>query len=325
MTINTIFHFSVCLSLVVFCSGFVIPTIKKGADTALFYGPDNQDEDFKNQNSDEFLWNNLNRNLPGDSTTNDWRQFRAKLVAQEQNEGASSNTQIDPFDPLNNAHDEGSINVSPETPQLTAHRWAHPIDHLETGCVLIASENLGGIFYGKVLLVVDHSSEGTTAIVVNSIFPGGLAEVSTNQGSVLDNQLLNAFPTTDVAYGGNVHTSEYSLLHGFGEVDGSKKITSGVYFGGEDALVHEVMNGRFDPNKGVFVKGKANWFPGRLQAEIDSGKWYIASASSNFILRNAGALLTEGDDSNDLWKDILTCMGGIYANIACQYAGNLKP
>jgi len=325
MTINAIFHFSVALSVVVFCSGFVIPTIQKGSHTVLFYGPDNQDEDFKNQDSDDSLWNNLNGNLPGEAATNDWRLFRAKLVAQEQNEGASSSTQIDPFDPFINAHDEALVNASPETPQLTADRWAHPIDHLETGCVLIASENLGGIFYGKVLLVVDHSSEGTTAIVVNSIFPGGLVEVSTNQGSVLDNQLLHAFPTTDVAYGGNVRTNEYSLLHGFGEVDGSKKISSGVYFGGEDALVNEVTNGRFDPNNAIFIKGKATWFPGRLQAEIDSGKWYTASASSNFILRNAGAVLTEKDDPNDLWKDILTCMGGYYASIACEYAGNLKP
>jgi len=316
MVINAIFHFSLCLFSVVICSGFLIPATQRVSSKALFYGPDNQDEDIQND---------LDISFPEESITDDWRLFRAKLVAQEQSQGASSSSPMDPFDSLFMVHNEDSTNASPETPQLTKDRWAHQIDHLETGCVLIANENVGGIFYGKVLLVVDHSPEGTTAIVLNSIFPGGLREVSTIQGSVLDDQLLDAFPTTDVAYGGNVRTDEYSLLHGFGEVDGSKKITSGVYFGGEDALVHGVMNGHFDPNKALFVKGKATWYPGRLQAEIDSGKWYTASASSDFILRNAGAPLTEGDDSNDLWKDVLTCMGGHYTDIANRYAGSLKP
>jgi len=317
MVINAIFPFSLCLFSVVICSGFWIPATQRDSSKALFYGTDNQDD---------YIQNDLDLSFPEDSITDDWRLFRAKLVAQEQSQGASSSTPMDPFDSLFMVHKhEESINVSPETPQLSKDRWAHPIDNIETGCVLIANENVGGIFYGKVLLVVDHSPEETTAIVLNSIFPGGLREVSTNQGSVLDDQLLDTFPMTDVAYGGNVRTDKYSLLHGYGEVDGSKKITSGVYFGSKNALVHGVKDGRFDPRKALFVKGKATWYPGRLQAEIDSGKWYTASASSNFILRNAGAPLTEEDDPTDLWKDILTCMGGEYTDIAKRYAGSLKP
>ena len=57
-------------------------------------------------------------------------------------------------------------------PQLKKDKWAHQIDHLETRCVSIANKNLGGIFYGKVLLVVDHSPEGTTTIVVNRCVHG---------------------------------------------------------------------------------------------------------------------------------------------------------
>jgi putative AlgH/UPF0301 family transcriptional regulator len=316
MTTNSLLQISLCLSLLVSCAGFVTQSAVRDSRTVLFYGPDDQDEEYKNQDTDEYLLDNHF----GDSTTNDWRQFRAKLVAQEEKEKVEN----DPIASFMKAQDEKN-NVAPERPEQTEYRWAHPMDNLETGCVLVASETLGGLFYGKVLLVVDHSSAGSTAIVVNSLFPGGLAQVSANQGSVLDDQLLSAFPTTDVAYGGNVRMAEYSLLHGFGEVEGAKRVTPGVYFGGESALVNEVSNGRFDPQNALFVKGKVTWSPGRLQAEIDSGKWYIGSASPNFILRNAGATLSEHDDPSDLWKDILTCMGGQFANIADKYAGNLKP
>lgn len=118
---------------------------------------------------------------------------------------------------------------------------------------------------------------------------------------------------------------EYSLLHGFGEIHGAKKIAPGVFFGGEHMLANEVMQGRCDPDKALFVKGKCMWYPGRLEAEIESGKWYVASASSDFILRNAGAPRTNENEPNDLWKDILMCMGGYYKDIATKYAGNLKP
>jgi putative transcriptional regulator len=51
---------------------------------------------------------------------------------------------------------------------LNKHRWAHPINHIEEGAVMIASEKLGGVFQQTVLLVVDHHEKtGTTAVVIN--------------------------------------------------------------------------------------------------------------------------------------------------------------
>ena len=51
---------------------------------------------------------------------------------------------------------------------IDKHRWAHPIPHVEPGCVLIACEHLGGVFHQTVVLIVDHSeSQGTIGIVIN--------------------------------------------------------------------------------------------------------------------------------------------------------------
>jgi len=121
MVINAIFHFSLYLFSVVICSGFLIPATQRVSSKALFYGPDNQDEDIQND---------LDISFPEESITDDWRLFRAKLVAQEQSQRASSSSQIDPFDSLFMVHNEDSTSASPETPQLTKDRWAHQIDHL---------------------------------------------------------------------------------------------------------------------------------------------------------------------------------------------------
>lgn len=51
---------------------------------------------------------------------------------------------------------------------INAHRWAHPISHIEQGCVLVANEKLGGVFHQTVVLIVDHHEKsGTTGVVIN--------------------------------------------------------------------------------------------------------------------------------------------------------------
>lgn len=99
-------------------------------------------------------------------------------------------------------------------------------------------------------------------------------------------------------------------------MEGSKKLASGVFIGGSDELMNEVRINRFDPSNALFVKGHAAWVPGQLEREIGKGVWYTAAASSNLVMRYAGAPVMESDNPNDLWSDILTCMGGRYAEIA---------
>jgi putative transcriptional regulator len=51
---------------------------------------------------------------------------------------------------------------------ISAHRWAHPISHIEQGCILVANEKLGGVFHQTVVLIVDHHEKsGTTGVVIN--------------------------------------------------------------------------------------------------------------------------------------------------------------
>jgi len=148
-----------------------------------------------------------------------------------------------------------------------------------------------------------------------------LLKIASEQESKLDLSLKLAFTSAPVTYGGPVMTEEFSILHGFGHVEGSQKLCPGVYVGGSEELMNEVRINRFDPHNALFVKGHAAWVPGQLNREIAKGVWYTAAASSDLILRYAGAPVTEDDNPKDLWSDILTCMGGKYAELAKTHGG----
>lgn len=208
---------------------------------------------------------------------------------------------------------------------IDKHRWGHEIPHVEKGCVLIANEKLGGVFHQTVVLVIDHNEvSGSTGVVINRPMDGNLLKIATEQESKLDLSLKLAFPSAPVAFGGPVQADEFSILHGFGEVEGSKKLAPGVFIGGSEELMNEVRINRLSPENALFVKGHAAWVPGQLSREINKGVWYTAAVSSDFILRHAGAPVTEKGNPKDLWSDILSCMGDKYAKIASTH-GSLHP
>mmetsp|Transcript_33761 Transcript_33761/g.97008 ORF Transcript_33761/g.97008 Transcript_33761/m.97008 type:complete len:402 (-) Transcript_33761:179-1384(-) len=215
------------------------------------------------------------------------------------------------------------IHMKPKSlSNINSHRWAHPIPHIEQGCILVANEKLCGVFHQTVVLIVDHHEKsGTTGVVINRPLSGDLNKIATEQETNLDLSLKLAFHDAPVSYGGPVLTEEFAVLHGFGQVDGSKKLAPGVFIGGSEELMNEVRINRFDPSKALFIKGHAAWVPGQLEREIQKGVWYTCSASSDFILRYAGAPLTPEDDPNDLWSDVLKCMGGEFEDIARQHSG----
>lgn len=267
-----------------------------GAAISSIFKPGHQKEAAKTSNDNIYRGDSIGRGIP-----------QSELMSQ------------DPF----LSADELPIHIKPKmyTP-VDKHRWAHEIDHIEPGCVLIANEKLGGVFHQTVVLVVDHHEKtGTTGVVINRPLDGNLLKIASEQQTNLDLSLKLAFTSSPVTYGGPVLTEEFAVLHGFGHVEGSKKLAPGVYIGGSEELMSEVRISRFDPRNALFIKGHAAWVSGQLEREIQKGVWYIASTSSDFLLRYAGAPTTKEDNEADLWADILNCMGDNYAEIARKHSG----
>lgn len=318
------------------------------------------------------------RNLE-DMMGDDWRVFRAKLIAQEQEEEteeiscdlddegncseeekkfnrlgnlfSNAISSIFPFpekstmedvdnedlsifngkniggadtleDPF--ASEEEIVAVCPHhhSHQFDKHRWAHPISHVEPGCVLIANEKLGGVFHQTIFLIIDHNERtGSTGVCINRPLPGNLLKISSETNDSLDLSLKLTFKDARVSYGGPVMQSDYSVLHGYGEVEGAKKVAPGVFIGGSRELMGEIRRNNFNPSDALFIRGHAAWIPSQLSREVSKGVWYTAAVSPDFILRYAGAPVCEADNAKDLWSDILTSIGGKFEEIAKRYAG----
>lgn len=206
--------------------------------------------------------------------------------------------------------------------KLDKHRWAHPLFHVEPGCILVANEKLGGVFHQTVVLIIDHNeATGSTGMVINRPFPGNLIKIASDTESNIDLSLKMAFGKAPVSYGGPVMQDQFSTLHGFGEVAGSKKVCPGVFVGGSSQLMQEVRRNNLHPTEVLFVKGHAAWVPGQLTREIEKGVWYIAAASADLILRYAGAPVSKDDNPSDLWADVLSCMGDKFEDIAVAHSG----
>lgn len=246
---------------------------------------------------------------------------RANIFDGHEIGGANSSSLIpekceDPFV----SHAEIPVLLEPKV-HLDKRKWAHPISHIEQGCILIANEKLGGVFHQTVVLIVDHNeSTGSTGIIINRPLAGKLLKVASETKSNLDLSLKMAFNSATVSYGGPVMQEEYSILHGYGEVEGSKKVAPGIFVGGSEELMNEVRRCNLAPQDALFVKGHAAWVPNQLSREVSKGVWYMASCSNDFILRYAKGE-GEGPKDADLWAEILNCMGGKFADIAEKNAG----
>lgn len=205
--------------------------------------------------------------------------------------------------------------------KLDKHRWAHEIPGIEPGAVLLANERLGDMFFQTVILITQHHpTNGTFGIIINRPLEGSLMEICKEPSRTLNLSLKMTFRHSRVSFGGPEYPDEYSVLHSFGEVSGARKICHGVYLGGSQELMNEVRLGRMQDEQALFVKGHVAWPAGQLQQELrEGGIWYMVATSPDFILRYAGAKLTPQDNPNNLWADILSCMGGYFKGVAQRY------
>lgn len=227
-----------------------------------------------------------------------------------------SSENIDPF-----ASADELFAITHPSIALDKHKWAHPLSHVEPGCTLIATEKLRGVFRQTVVLIIDHHEVlGTTGVVINRPLSGTLQQIANSSPSNIDTSLKLAFAPCKVSYGGPVMSQDFSILHNFGAVEGSKKVAPGVFVGGSRELMNEVRLRNFRPEDALFVKGHASWQPGQLEKEIKRGVWYVAAVSSDFILDKVGG----GKEEGDLWFDVLRCMGGKYGRIAERFADGKK-
>lgn len=235
-------------------------------------------------------------------TLSDWRDFRAKLVHDEQ---------VQLVDPDALIEDTASDVPS----QWLGLKWAHPLAMPETGCLLVATEKLDGVssFDRTVVLLLRLGTrdprEGPFGVILNRPLNKKIKHMKPSNPD-----LATTFADCSLHFGGPLDASMFLLkASGNSSVPGFEQVVPGIYFGARNSLDEAaglVKKGVLRPQDFRFFVGYAGWQFDQLQEEIESDYWVVAACSSQLI---SSAL---ADSSSNLWQEILQLMGGQYSELS---------
>lgn len=149
-------------------------------------------------------------------------------------------------------------------------------------------------FKRSVILLSQHNAKGTIGFIVNKPTPLKL------------NEALDDFPHFDapVYWGGPVKLDSIYYIHSLADLPGCKKITNGLFWGGDfDYLKEMISSGSVSPKDIRFIAGFAAWMPHQLEEEILSENWWITNADMHSTLI---------EDPAVVWGKVLQKMGHVY-------------
>lgn len=248
---------------------------------------------------DEHKDDAINRNI-----LDHWREFRALLVATEQQRMGGEGAHLDVRRPWGHPTKEDDLKrilkINHVSGSLSKHvressdedltdlkslshknllHWSHAITHPERGCLLVARMPDLGMFSYSVILMTEHDDEvGSSGLVLNMSTPLHVANLG------LEEHINASLGKSPLYIGGPVTRNLLHVLHGCPEVEGSMEIIPGVYAGGVESAAELVLQGRIDPSEFRLLAGYSGWEPYQLSEEIRQGAWHVISASSDVIL-----------------------------------------
>ncbi|XP_065856058.1 uncharacterized protein [Euphorbia lathyris] len=230
----------------------------------------------------------------------DWRSYRARLVANAQafmpNEASSA---VDP----------DTITEPDDLQVRVGDKWAHAIHEPEKGCLLIATEKLDGvhIFERTVILLLSVGPAGPIGIILNR---PSLMSIKEMRSTVVDESGM--FVDRPLFFGGPLDEGLF-MVSPKGEYDKERveksgvfeKVMRGLYYGTKETcgcaaeMVKRKVVGIGDFS---FFDGYCGWEKDQLREEINAGYWTLAASSPDVIGLH-------GVCSHGLWEEVLGLMG----------------
>ncbi|KAF8664054.1 hypothetical protein HU200_054961 [Digitaria exilis] len=230
-----------------------------------------------------------------------WRDVRASFVIPKLEQMVDANS------PPQTSKDEQVYHLP--------RKWAHSIPMPESGCVLVATEELdgNGTFERTVILLLRLGSrdayDGPFGIILNRPLYTKMKHVNPSFG-----EKATPFGDCSLLFGGPVDMSLFLMKTAEGKpIKGFEEVVPGICFGFRTDLEKAgalMNNGAVKPEDLKFYVGYSAWDHDQLLSEIDAGYWVVTSCSSGLI---TDAVTT---DPSCLWTEILQLMGGQYSELS---------
>jgi putative transcriptional regulator len=161
---------------------------------------------------------------------------------------------------------------------------------LKTGKLIIAEPfMLDPHFRRSVVLLTEHREDGTVGFIMNKMLDARL------------NDVVADFPKFD---------APLFYLHNVGELlEGSTRISSGVYWGGNWQNLKFLIDAKLiEPKHIRFFIGYSSWAEGQLREEMQDYKsWLVGDMHANYLFHA---------QPKTLWRTVLQHKGNAFSIIA---------
>lgn len=164
------------------------------------------------------------------------------------------------------------------------------------GKILISEPFLCDVtFRRSVVLLVDHTNEGTMGLIINKELPLSL------------NHLINEFKYIDTIplfKGGPICTDTLFYLHTLPDIPEAFQVNQELYINGSfDAIKRYILQGNPVEGKIRFFLGYSDWQYEQLEREITENSWMISKEKASYLLT---------EESKDMWRKSLEKLGSKY-------------
>ncbi len=165
------------------------------------------------------------------------------------------------------------------------------------GHLLIAEPSIIGdlSFNRSVVLLADHSSEGSIGFIMNK---------------PLDYILSDLVPEVEAEFkiynGGPVEQDNLYFIHKIPDlIPNSVEISNGIFWGGDFTIVSDLISKKkITPNEIQFFLGYSGWDAEQLSQELEANSWVI--------VKNTYEKNIIGKTYNTFWKEKMIELGGEY-------------
>ncbi len=164
------------------------------------------------------------------------------------------------------------------------------------GKILISEPFLRDATFGRsVILLVDHTEEGSMGLVVNKPLPLLLNDI------IMEFKYLDEIP---LYKGGPVATDTLFYLHTLAEVSVSISISKGLYLNGDfNEIKKYILQGNKISEHIRFFLGYSGWESNQLHNEIKENTWLVSEEEKSYLMK---------DDTKDMWRKALEKLGSKY-------------
>lgn len=165
------------------------------------------------------------------------------------------------------------------------------------GKVLISEPFLSDDLFGRsVVLLIDHTEEGSMGLVLNKKMPLMLQHLLKEFESIKDIPLYK---------GGPLSNDTLFYLHTIKGIADSLPVSRGLYLNGDfEAIKRYALEGNKIEGKIRFFLGYSGWGHEQLRTEIEENTWLVSKVKNETIMHPPGNL--------NLWKSTMRTLGGKY-------------